>query len=110
MIVEPGEILHIIHRQYYEEDARRHFVGTVEKVEGKLVRLTGYLFTLNNATNQFAKRNLRRTRIVSLYCESIITNVLPEFAEVDKISYQYQSAGHIHVTDGGDWYLDLSHL
>jgi len=110
MIIERGEKLHIIHRQYYEEDVRRHFVGRVDKVEGNLVRLTGYLFALDNATNQFVKRNLRRTRIVSLDSDSIITNVLPEEAEIDKITYHYQSAGHIHVTDGGDWYLDLAHL
>ena len=110
MIVQPGEKLHIIHRQYYEEDARRHFVGTVNKVEGSLIRLTGYLFSLDVATNQFTRRNVRRTRILSLETESIITNVLPESAHIENIRYEYVSAGHIHVTDGGDWHLDISHL
>ncbi|MDG2254140.1 MAG: hypothetical protein P8L49_04220 [Opitutaceae bacterium] len=30
-------------------------------------------------------------------------SVLPEEVEINKITYHYQSAGHIHVTDGGDW-------
>ena len=110
MIVQPGEKLHIIHRQYYEEDARRHFVGTVDKIEGNLVRLTAYLFSLGVATNQFTRRNELRTRIISLETESIIINVLPETATIENIRYDYVSAGHIHVTDGGDWYLDISHL
>ena len=29
-------------------------------------------------------------------------SVLPEEVEINKITYHYQSAGHIHVTDGGD--------
>lgn len=82
----------------------------MDKIEGNLIRLTGYLLSLNIATNLFTKRELRRTRIIALDCDSIITNVLPENAVIENIRYDYVSAGHIHVTDGGDWHLDLAHL
>ena len=82
----------------------------MNKIDGSLVRLTGYLFSLDVTTNQFTRRNVRRTRILSLETESIIINVLPESANIENIRYDYVSAGHIHVTDGGDWHLDISHL
>jgi len=62
------------------------------------------------ATNQFTRHNVRHTRILSLETESIITNVLPESANIESIRYEYVSAGHIHVTDGVDWHLDISRL
>ena len=52
---------------------------------------------------------MRRTRIISLETESIIINVLPETATIENIRYDYVSAGHIHVTDSRDWYLDTFH-
>jgi hypothetical protein len=29
MILSPGETVHVIHRQFFEGDARRHFIGVV---------------------------------------------------------------------------------
>ena len=36
MILNTGEYVHIIHRQLFPDDARRHFVGTVESHEGPM--------------------------------------------------------------------------
>ncbi|MAM90287.1 MAG: hypothetical protein CMI15_02280 [Opitutaceae bacterium] len=73
----------------------------MNKIDGSLVRLTGYLFSLDVTTNQFTRSNVRRTRILSLETESIIINVLPESANIENIRYDYVSADHIHVTGGG---------
>jgi hypothetical protein len=47
MILNSGEYVHIIHRQLFPGDARRHFVGTVEAHEGSIVRVKGYLFAVH---------------------------------------------------------------
>jgi hypothetical protein len=110
MIINPGEKIHVIHRQSFEGDARRHFVGVVEACEGALARVAGYLFALDIKTNQFVRRDSLRTRIVPLDSSGVIVNVLPEQVKIDKITYKYRPGGDILVTDGSDWHLDLTHL
>jgi hypothetical protein len=100
----------VIHRQLYEGDARRHFIGVVDVCEGTLVRVRGYLFAMDAKSNQFTKRDSVRTRIIPLADAGVIVNVLPDTVQLDKITYKYRPAGDILVTDGSDWHLDLTHL
>ncbi len=109
-ILKSGEKLHVIHRQLYDGDSRRHFVGTVEACEGALARVAGYLFSVEARRNQFVKREGMRTRIIPLDTGSVIVNVLPENVDIEKITYTYKSPQEFVVSDGSPWHLDLSHL
>jgi hypothetical protein len=109
MILNNGEYVHIIHRQLFHDDARRHFVGTVESHEGAIVRVKGYLFAMDSTNSQFVRREQLRTRVVSLN-DAVIVNVLPAHVKIDEITYTHRPNGDIHVTDGTDWYLDITHL
>jgi hypothetical protein len=109
MILNSGEYIHIIHRQLFAEDARRHFVGTVESHEGPLVRVKGYLFAMDSTKSQFVRREQLRTRVVSLN-DGVIVNILPAHVKIDEITYTHRPNGDIHVTDGTDWHLDITHL
>jgi hypothetical protein len=108
MIINTGEYVHIIHRPFFPEDAQRHFVGTVESHDGTVIRVKGYLFALAG-NNQFVRREQLRTRIVSLN-EGVIVNVLPSRVQIDKITYTHRPNGDVHVTDGTDWHLDITHV
>jgi hypothetical protein len=108
MIINTGEYVHIIHRQLFPDDAQRHFVGTVESHEGTIIRVKGYLFALSS-NNQFVRREQLRTRLISLN-DGVIVNVLPARVRIDQISYTHRPNGDIHVTDGSDWHLDITHL
>jgi hypothetical protein len=110
MILNLGEKIHVIHRQLFAGDVKRHFIGRIEGTEGPLVRVQGYLFAMDTKLNQFARRDTLRTRIISLDSDSVIVNVLPEQVEIENVSYDYRSRGDIVVTDGGDWHLDITHL
>ena len=110
MVLEPGEKIHVIHRQFYGDDARRHFVGEVVAFDGVLARVDGYLFAMDRPTNQFMKRDNPRTRIISMDSDSILVNVLPREAKIEAITYNYRGPGDIVVTDGSDWHLDITHL
>lgn len=55
-IVTPGEKLHVISRQLFERDVRRHFVGEVMAVADSLVRLQGYVFVYEPARGQYLRR------------------------------------------------------
>ena len=109
MIINIGEYVHIIHRQFFHDDARRHFVGTVEGHEGPLIRVKGYLFAMDSSQSQFVRREQLRTRIVSLN-EAVIVNILPAHVKIDHILYTHLPNGDIHVSDGTDWHLDITHL
>src|SRR6266540_4822568 len=105
MILNPGEKVHVIHRQFFEGDARRHFVGQVENCEGDLARVNGFIFAMDAKLNQFVRRDPRRTRLISLSCGTVIINLLPEKVQIEKIKYKYRPAGDVLVTDGTDWHL-----
>lgn len=110
MVLNLGEKIHVIHRQLFAGDVKRHFIGRIEGTEGPLVRVQGYLFAMDTKLNQFARRDTLRTRIISLDSGSVIVNVLPEQVEIKNVSYDYRPGGDIVVTDGGDWHLDITHL
>jgi hypothetical protein len=109
MILNTGEYIHIIHRQLFPGDARRHFVGTVEGHEGPLVRVEGYLFAMDSTQSQFVRREELRTRIVSLNDTGTV-NILPAHVQIDEITYTHRPNGDILVTDGTDWRLNITHL
>jgi hypothetical protein len=111
MILAAGEKVHIIHRQSFDGDTRRHFVGTVEACDGNLAKVNGYLFAMDKKSNRFVKHDPElRTRIIALTSGMLIINVLPPHVEIGKINYKHSSVDHIVVSDGSDWQLDLSHL
>jgi hypothetical protein len=109
MIINSGEYIHIIHRQLFPEDVRRHFVGTVESHEGMLVRVKGYLFAMDAKRNEFVRRPQMRTRIISLN-DRVIVNILPAHVQIERINYKHQSNADIVMTDGTDWHLDITNL
>jgi hypothetical protein len=109
-MLKPGEKIHVIHRQLYDGDARRHFVGVVETCQGTLARVIGYLFAMDVKSNRFVKRNSLRTRIIPLDSAGVIVNILPDTVKIEKITYTYRSGGDTLVTDGSQWHLDLTHL
>ncbi len=109
MVLNTGEYLHILHRQLFQSDARRHFVGTVEGHEGNLIRVKGYLFAMDSTQSQFVRREELRTRIISLN-ESVIVNILPSHVKIDEITYTHRPNGDIIVTDGTEWHLNITHL
>jgi len=51
MILSAGDKIHIIHRQLFDRDAQRHFVGIVEARKGSLARVNGYLFARDTQSN-----------------------------------------------------------
>jgi hypothetical protein len=110
-ILAAGDKIHVIHRQLFDRDVQRHFVGIVETCEGSLAKVKGYLFARDPHSNQFVKHDHEaRTRIVSLTSDALIINVLPSHVDTEKITYKRHVGQDVTVTDGSDWHLDLSHL
>jgi hypothetical protein len=47
MILSIGDKIHVIHRQLFDGDARRHLVGSVEARQASLARVKGCLFAIS---------------------------------------------------------------
>ena len=107
MILQKGEKVHVIHRRVYEKDHHRHFVGVIEAYEGGVARVSGNVYTVDPVKFTFLRRPERRTRNISLILGDLLVNVLSATVDLDKIVYK-QERKAVRVTDGSDWYLDIS--
>ena len=101
-LLKIGEKIHVIHRQLFEGDAKRHFVGEIEAREGMLARVKGYLVAMDPKTNQFMKRDALRTRLIALDCAGVIINVIPDQVKIAKIQYTHRASKDVLVSDGSE--------
>lgn len=107
MILKKGEKIHVIHRRHYEKEPHRHFLGVVDEYEDGLARVTGHIFTVDSTRYIFFRREELRTRIVVLHAGDALVNILPPSVNLDKVVYK-QEKKSLRVTDGSDWYMDIS--
>ena len=109
MILQKGEKIHIIHRRHFEKDPHRHFLGVVDAYENGLARVTGHIYTVDNVKFNFYRRPDQRTRIVALNSGDLLINIVPSSVDLDKVVYR-QEKKSVRVTDGGEWFMDISDL
>lgn len=107
MILRNGEKIHVIHRRFYDKDPHRHFIGTVEYYEGGVARVVGHVYTVDTTKFQYMRRPEVRTRLISIVSGDLLVNIIPASVNLDKITYRQEKKG-VRVSDGSDWFLDLS--
>ncbi len=106
-LLSPGEKIHVIHRRQFEKDARRHFVGEVERYEHGLARASGYVFVVDDLNkHMFVKRPDRRTKLIPISSGAVIVNVIPASADIEQVHYELKDST-LHVTDGKSWRIDV---
>ena len=108
MVIKPGEKVHVMQRRAFETDVRRHFIGEVTEASEFVIRVTGYAFVLDKGTNQYVRRAERRDRVVSLVSGSLIIKIISPNAKIEKASYVVGKDGHLCVTDGENFTLDIN--
>jgi hypothetical protein len=106
-ILRTGEKIHVIHRQRFEKDARRHFVGEVQCYEHGMARAWGYVFVVDNLNkHMFVKRPGRRIKLIPIDSGDVIVNVIPETVDLERVAYEIKDSS-LRVTDGSDWIMDV---
>ena len=106
-ILSPGEKIHVIHRQRFEKDARRHFVGEVQCYEHGMARACGYVFVVDHLNkHMFVKRPDRRIKLIPIRSGDVIVNVIPETVDLERVVYELKDRS-LRVTDGSDWSMDV---
>jgi len=109
MILAKGEKVHIIHRRALEHEPHRHFIGEVEDYESGVVRVAGYLYTVDRELGGFIRRPEKRIRVISIASGDTFVNVIPDSTDLENITYQQEKKA-IRVSDGSGWYLDISEV
>lgn len=107
MIVEIGEKIHIMARRRFEQDIRRHFVGTVLTSDGSVVRTEGYTFVFDANKDNYDKRPEERTRIFDLSDSGYVVNIIPKETVLEKVIYKL-SDRRLVVTDEKTFSLDVN--
>lgn len=77
MVLEPGEIVHVVERRAFEADVRRHFAGRVDVVHDAAMRATGFVYALHAGRRLYERRSPERTRVFSLVDARLVINVIP---------------------------------
>jgi len=109
MILRPDEKIHVIHRRLFSEEARRHFIGTVEGYEDGIIRSSGHLFTVDRAKFSYVKHPEKRTHLISVASGDVLVNIIPPEIDLEKIEYKTKGK-FVTVTDGEKWCMELSEV
>jgi hypothetical protein len=108
MLLQKGNKIHVITRRQFESDLRRHFLGEVMESADGVVRVEGYTFILDTRLNKYVRRPEKRSRIFSLVDAGNIVNVLPDSANIEASDYKMSREGHLGITDGESFSLDIN--
>jgi hypothetical protein len=108
MVVEKGEKIHVMIRRKFETDLRRHFIGEITAVSGTLVRVEGHSYLLDTLTNQYIRKQHKRSRIIGLGDSGNIVSVLPSNAVLENVTYTQSEQNCLVVTDGKTFSLDVN--
>jgi len=105
--LKPGTKVHIITRRLFEEDLRRHFVGSITGGSGNYHQVQGYAFIFQPGKNEWQRRPELRTRIFSLSSSGLIVNVIPD--DIDTAALVYAVVGNrLVLTDNARFSLDIN--
>lgn len=91
----------------FEGDIRRHFFGTVERVDTTAMRITGYVFVYDAGSSTYARGGELRTRVIPLSSPGYVINVAPPDTNVEDVRY-LEKDGRLTVTDGASFKLDIN--
>ena len=70
--------------------------------------MEGYVFAFDPSNAVFIRRPDLRTRVISLIDGGNIINVIPRTANLENTAYKMSPKGHLVVTDGETFSLDIN--
>ncbi len=106
-VLEREDKVLIITRRLFSGDARRHFVGSVERYDPGAMRVRGHAFVYDSEKGDFVKRKSQRTRVLPLD-NHLIVFVLPYETDLGAVRYERDHELGLVVTDGKHFKLELN--
>lgn len=106
-MLEPGDVVHVIERRKFNDDLRRHFIGTISDASTSAFRAAGYTFVFNGNMDRYERARERRVRVFPMGSDGLIINVAPRDTNVESIQY-VDLNGHLTVTDYENFNLTVN--
>ena len=106
-VLEREEKVLIITRRLFSGDARRHFVGSVERYDPGAMRIRGHAFVYDSEKGSFVKRKSQRTRVFPLD-NHLVVFVLPYDTDLGAVRYEHEEGHGLVATDGKHFKLELN--
>ena len=106
-MLRTGQKVHIIERQYFEKDLRRHFVGEIVDSSEQWIRVVGYAWVHDITKGEFVRKPEKRQRVLHPG-ERTMINVIPQEVDVAELKYIIDPKRGRIVTDGKQFSLDIS--
>lgn len=107
MILDIGEKIHIIERQWFHEDLHRHFIGEIVRCEGTTIRVKGHVWVFDGSRGEFIRKPEVRDRVVQLG-ERLTINIIPPEVNLSEVKYVTDMQKGLVVTDGKKFNLDVT--
>ena len=107
-MISPGEKIHVIYRRLFETEVRRHFIGEVVEREGSVVRMQGTVAIFDTSKNQYIKKPEKRSTLFNLSESGYIVNIIPSSTELSELQYLTNPRGHLVLSDGKEFSLDIN--
>jgi len=108
MVISKGEKVHIIRRRNFADDLRRHFIGEVKEVNGRVVRVEGYVFIFDSTKSYYFKIDKKRTTVIDLADSGYIVNIIPPDVNIENLVYKESREKRLVVTDEKSFSLDIN--
>ncbi len=107
-IVRVGEKLFIAERKRFQEGRSRAIVGTIDAVDGDLIRLTGWQWTYRSVPPGYARKDHAITVIMRLD-NDLLAVVLPPACRIEELRLDLRG-NYLTIRDGeGFEYVDPLH-
>ncbi|MBK8478834.1 MAG: hypothetical protein IPL39_21880 [Opitutaceae bacterium] len=107
MLLQKNEKVHVIHRQFFDKENGRSFIGFVEACDAGVIRIRGSVFNIDFPRATAARVPEEVTRFVTLVSGDYIVCPLPDSVDLAAITYQVIGR-EVRITDGSDWNLLVS--
>ena len=91
MLIEKGEVVHVLLRRILESDLRRHFLGIVKESTPIGIRVEGFAYIFDGTQNIYIKKPEKRVKVFSFSDNLTIINILPSYVIFEDLEYKLEN-------------------
>jgi len=109
MILEPGSKILVVHRRLFEKDKGRYFIGTADRCEDGVAKVTGKTWVQDNFNGKFLKKQDVRVKIIPLTSAGLLIYLLPPEVDAEHMDFCLTEKGSLILEDKKHGFrMDLS--
>ena len=108
-MLEPGNVLLISHRRFFQNEEPRYFLGKVVKYEAGIVKVSGYTFVRDISAGSFIRKDDVRVKLISLTSGSYIVYQLPDDSDCEQARFEMDN-DILPLSDGKSLSMNMAEI